>query len=256
MKSSTEMSCKYNEGSHLKPPTKSTRKARGGPAETGHLTPRSRTTSNTSCISTPGLASSPSSSSAAAVGLASSPSPTILERSRSSGRLVVPCAAEASSGSSLKRGSAASTSALASCSSAATTPSAGGGATSASVGHLLPPPPQRNGGTINTINKCSANVSGGSVIPSSGQQQVTNPKKTKRILLQWKHKASMSKLGKGTRSLVRMSNLFFSKLFKRSWIFSLANGKAIRKALMVPVFNNTIKKPVRQALIQTALILV
>ena len=200
----------------LKPP-KSGLIKKVGPAETGHLTPaRSRSASRSSTCSTSNLApASPSSGSDIPVGN-TRPSGITFERSRSSGRLV---SSENGGGvGELKRGAAssasASTSVLANISSAAGSGGGIGGQTAsktspattyvASTSSLSTI--QSNGGSKSTAVE-SANARSKGQAPQSSSTSPSSSataehRKSVKILQQWRKKTSMSKLGKGTRSLV------------------------------------------------------
>ena len=218
---------KSSMDSLLKPPNSGLIK-KVGPAETGHLTPRSRSASRSSTCSTSNLQTpaSPSSGSdlpgsSGGGGLAARPSGITFERSRSSGRLAV--SSENGGAGELKRGaaSAASTSVLANLSSSSSGVAGGLGgqtvsktslattcaATTSSLSTI-----QSNGGskpaavTVESANvRSKGQPAAASVSPlasSSTSSSAERHKKSIKILQQWRKKTSMSKLGKGTRSLV------------------------------------------------------
>ena len=219
---------KSSMDSLLKPPNSGLIK-KVGPAETGHLTPRSRSASRSSTCSTSNLQTpaSPSSGSdlpgsSGGGGLGARPSGITFERSRSSGRLAV--SSENGGAGELKRGaaSAASTSVLANLSSSSSGVAGGLGgqtvsktslattcaATTSSLSTI-----QSNGGskpaavTVESANVRSKGqpAAAASVSPlasSSTSSSAERHKKSIKILQQWRKKTSMSKLGKGTRSLV------------------------------------------------------
>ena len=213
---------KSSMDSLLKPP-KSGLIKKVGPAETGHLTPaRSRSASRSSTCSTSNLApASPSNSGSDPIGN-TRPSGITFERSRSSGRLNGENGGGV--GSELKGGASASTSVLANISSSSAAGSSGGGiggqtasktslattcvATASSLSTI-----QTNGASKSNVAE-SANARSKGQNPqtsSSTSPSISGPapeyleerRKSVKILQQWRKKTSMSKLGKGTRSLVR-----------------------------------------------------
>jgi hypothetical protein len=226
----------------LRPPFRGQTSKLHGAAETGQLTIRSRSASRSSTCSTSNLGNtltssysreqSPSLSQNCLRTTSNTASIGLLERSRSSGRLVSTSAA-ASPGDrdspELKRGAAASTSVLpgattsrtaspqsattcapklsthanvrSSCTKSTTSLSQQSCANANSTKHQKKPSPA--GGTAGGGHNLEA---GGSVTPDH--------RKSKKFLNQWRQKATMSKLGKGTRSLVRL--LAQSSLLYRS----------------------------------------
>ena len=240
---------KSSENSLLRPPIPNPGLIKKvGPAETGHLTPRSRSASRSSTCSNSNVAPA-SSSSASDLPLARSAPATAsgsrsgitFERSRSSGRLT-----SENGGGELNRSgraSAASTSVLANIGSGSASASAAGGisgggggghtasktslvTTCASTGPLSLSTIQSNGGskstTVDSANAASAasaspfsrskSAAGVANHPNTGALTSTGElpehRKSKKFLQQWRQKTSMSKLGKGTRSLVSEPPIF------------------------------------------------
>ena len=207
---------KTSMDSLLKPP-KSGLIKKVGPAETGHLTPaRSRSASRSSTCSTSNLApASPSNSGSDPIGN-TRPSGITFERSRSSGRLNGENGGGV--GSELKGGASASTSVLANISSSSAAGSSGGGIGGQTASKTSPATTcvastsslstiQSNGGSksaaVESANARSKGQAPQSSSTSPSSSATAEHRKSVKILQQWRKKTSMSKLGKGTRSLVR-----------------------------------------------------
>ena len=189
-----------------------------------------------------------------------SSSSSILERSRSSGRLVATL--PTTEGGQLERTSAASTSALSrsGVTGASSPTSATTTCTTTTTRQPPPPPPSSSSAALSSSNLstqieqngCGSKNSSVSVTQSSvtsltsshhqselhkshqsnakkdqksnktesktnvstasvtSLETETEERKTKKVFHNWKNKASMSKLGKGTRSLVSSWSIFFS----------------------------------------------